>query len=412
VKTFSLKNEQGFSMLLILVAAVIACLVVILLFLYQSQAAAPKNNVAFPKVSQSATPNINLQQNLATGSGKLYLYQASGGNLTQITTFDNFSTNNIVPVDTPIIGNNLSIYFHDANKVYSYKFDTKAKSEIMTADTGYSFDKINFQDADWLYVTELPNDHFATINPPFVFEKNVSTGAFRRIALSNSTLVGSLDYLFKDTKGEDVIGTFSKQSCGKEVKDSGKIFLIHFGDIKNVASIGGCDKKAQYVGSFAKKNRIIFLSYLMPSPPPNGVPTPNPAQVDLGYEQFYSQDLNNQMFPLLKLDDKNRRITSFVYNPDQNKVAIFYLDGMYVLDADSGQLSKKLPLNQNTNSFYEWRGDYGVGYFADQRKMWLAKMPEAKVIEFPLPSQFSASAQPQIIGNWQGQALVSIFQPD
>jgi hypothetical protein len=388
-------TQRGFAFLLLIVGVVILGLLILVGIFIQSRFGYLWTRRPLPRVTPA--PSVQSQPSEASQSGQLYLYTVADNNLSQIEVFKNLAINNIYDYEPPVAGPEGTVFLNYSQEVDQYNLDTKAKTKLVSADKDYVFDWMTFQSPDLLFISELPSNFYGGLNPPLMIEKNLTTGLERRTTSIQLLVNGSLKYLFKASTGEDIVGTFVKEGCGA----SGNIYKFLQGRADLITKTGGdCNRDPVFVGNFVKQDSLVMLSYLGDWH----------SKGEETYDQFYLQNISSQKTTLLDLKAQNKPILSYVYNPDQNKIAIFYNNELDILDVETSKQVGPIPIKANERSFYSWRGDFGLGYFHETKLIWTAHLPDGEIKEYPLPSQFSSDVTPQIIGVWKGQPLISIPQ--
>jgi hypothetical protein len=212
-------------------------------------------------------------------------------------------------------------------------------------------------------------------------------------------LYGSLNYLFKASDGEDIVGSFGGDGCS----GYGSIFKVQNNSkpTEVVETGGGCNPKPTYLGSYPQKDSLVMLVIADDNHPQDlGTTTEN--------KLYLKNALNGEESTLF--DFKGTKIKSFTFNKEQNKIAFFYDNGqVFIYQLGEGKMVGPVNIDRNVKNFFTWKGDL-ASYLASS-SIWIIETNKFDIKKYSygnLPG--GKENQVYLLGNYQNQPLIYTVQ--
>lgn len=216
-------------------------------------------------------------------------------------------------------------------------------------------------------------------------------------------IYGTLAYLFKTTKGEDVLGSFGGDGCG----GFGEIRILGSSNQLLTKTGGGCVEDPTYHGEIPAENKIILLSSIKDS------------WNEIGggkLDKLYSLDVyTKEQKTILDFKSNPQGVKRFFPNPDKNKLTLGYQNEIQEVNLLNGNITKT-PINSSIdleNNYYSYFYKDNLYYLRLESvtnnfnmALEITDIKTGNVKKYDWDKKYPVSADAYIIGFWQDKPLI------
>jgi len=403
-------NQDGFISVIIIAFLLIGSIVFAGYFYLQknSSSSFPEilNQISVSPVGPTSYPKLETNTDIVTDRTRYILYVVDEEGFRQISTFSDIASNptygNIPPYLDEESG---ALYLADAHSVSQYNLSGKKSKDIYTnTEKDLLVSYLSFIKKS-IYISLLPNTYEKLEGR--IDEVDIPTGKIRKIGSFAPILYGNLNYLFKTTKGDDVIGSFGGDGCG----GGGWVKLLTAPVPKTIIETGGgCNEAPRYLGAVDTQDKIVLLSVVKD--------TWNETNGEQTDKLYIKNVYTGEEAVLYDFKANNERVSTYYENNQSNLLYIITNSKIKQLDLSDGTLKSDFVINstigpivgdvrlQNDTLYSLGQDPYTHNYNMVFRS---TNLKTGVKKEYDWGKKFPDAGQSYFTGLWHGDPIVSLY---